>query len=88
MPSPREIKHDVIESGYTGYLKDKLEKASINPDKLRAMKLESQQSLRDNIRSYRKYAFELHEYRKKEDLKGSVTCELIHTSISLKRNHI
>ena len=92
--TPKQIKHDVQQSEYRGYLKDEI--LAINKqveprrtEKLQKLRQDTLQELNADLSRYRKCALELHRFRRTQDYTyNPVSCDDIHTSIGLKHNHI
>ena len=88
VPSIKAIWKEVAHLDYKGCKEDDIKKAAGNSSKLRALKAQSFLRLKNDISSYRKYALELHRYRKSHSTDDHLVCEDIHVSLSLKNNHI
>lgn len=92
--TPKQIKHDVQQSEYRGYLKDEIlaidkQAEPRRTEKFQKLRQDTLQELKADLSRYRKCALELHRFRKTQDYTyNPVSCDDIHTSIGLKHNHI
>ena len=92
--SLKEIRADVIATGYQGYrARDIIEADDKAEPKrsqtLRAMRAEAVSALREDVSRYRELARELAARRKAgTDEIETAICSCIHTAIGLKHNHI
>ena len=92
--TPKQIKGNVICSGYNGYLGGEIEAADrkTEPQRSQALKrfrARAMEELKRNISVYRRRTLELHRYRAANPLPDRPTCCAdIHTNISLKHNHL
>lgn len=91
---PKQIKANVIRSGYKGYLGDDIDAADRKPEPQRSQALKqfrarALEELKRDISGYRRRALELHRYRAANPLPDRPTCCAdIHTNISLRHNHL
>ncbi len=93
--TPKQIRESVRLSGYRGYLADDISHADRKPEPhrstaLRKLRAEVQRMLWADISRYREVARELHAYRKEHahvEVLPNMSAE-VHTSMSLKHNHI
>lgn len=91
---PKEIVIAVKARGYQGYKADDILQADKRPEPqrseaLRSIKANVLKSLWDDLSRYRALAIQLRKYRQTNDPKyAGEICNGIHTSISLKHNHI
>lgn len=91
---PREISAAVKVRGYQGYMADDIIQADKRPEPqrseaLRSIKANVLKSFWDDLSHYRALATQLRKYRQTNDPKyAGKICDDIHTSISLKHNHI
>jgi len=89
---PSQIKENVIKSAYQGYLAEDIEIAARKSEPQRSIAL---RKIKDSVNKrlyfdlsrYREVTRELHMHRKKSITKEP-QCDSIHTSLSLKHNHI
>jgi len=89
---PNQIKENAIKSGYKGYLKEDIENAANKAEPQRSIAL---RKIKDSVKNrlsfdlsrYREVVRELHLHRK-ENLDKEPQHHEIHTSLSLKHNHI
>ena len=88
IPTLKEIKQDAENSKYNGYREEEIQKCSHNNSKLRLLREQVRESLKKDISRYRQVALELHRYRKTTTEICDPICKDIHTSMSLKYNHI
>jgi hypothetical protein len=92
--TPRQILEDTRTSGYKGYLRDDIaaiDKKSepIRSDKLRQIRAETIKKLKSDLSRYRQCALQLHRHSKTElPINAVMSCNDIHTAISLKHNHL
>ncbi len=89
---PSQIKQNVIKSGYQGYLKEDIEKAAnkVEPQRsiaLRRIRESAKNDLFSDLSRYREVVRELSQHRA-SNLDKEPQHHDIHTSISLKHNHI
>jgi hypothetical protein len=91
---PKEILTEVKASGYQGYMADTIAKADNKPEpqrseSLRQIRAKVHCDLISDLSCYRECARELHQYRITAIYNGGgPECREIHTSISLKHNHL
>ena len=90
---PKEILENVEASGYKGYRQEDIEQEASKPEPhrsvaLRKLRQEFLNSLKDNLREYRRYTLELQLMRTEKMYDNSSICSDIHVSMSLKHNHI
>ncbi|ATG43639.1 hypothetical protein [Phaeobacter piscinae] len=92
--TPKQILEATRQSGYQGYCRDEIAKAAAlcepqRSAKLRAIKSEAMQGVRDDLTRYRQLALTLHRHGRQRPALDRVTaCDDIHTNISLKHNHL
>lgn len=90
----KEIRQSVIESGYQGYMIDRIQDADdkIEPRRselLRTIRAEVIATFRSDAHFYRSCATALRQRRAKGlDAKQPRCCEEVHQSIALKHNHL
>jgi len=92
---PKSILAAVKKSEYQGYKRDEIHQADNRPEpersaSLRSLRLTALNDLQADLRTYRKLACKLRDYRKMETAEQMVqsVCSDIHTSMSLKYNHL
>lgn len=90
---PRAILEHVKARGYRGYLSRDIDEADNmrepkRSQRLRAMREAASASLRANISRYREMARELHKERAGTSLSPKPICSELHSSVSLKHNHV
>ena len=87
--TPKQIKANVIRSGYKGYLGEKIAAEPQRSQALKQFRARAMEELKRDISGYRRRALELHRYRAANPLLERPTCCAdIHTNISLKHNHL
>lgn len=93
--TPKQILYAVISSGYQGYMADDIKQAGnkSEPDRSAALRVIRKKALKDlkaDLSSYRRFTCELREYRKmdKSEQDSQPLCSDIHTTMSLKYNHL
>ena len=92
--TPKQIKQDVMQSEYRGYLKDEIlaidkQAEPKRTEKLNKLRQDALQYLKSDLSRYRQCAFELHRFKKIHGQSyNPVSCDDIHTSIGLVHNHI
>ncbi|AUQ50909.1 hypothetical protein PhaeoP83_02659 [Phaeobacter inhibens] len=92
--TPKQILEATRQSGYQGYRRDGIAKAadlceSQRSAKLRAIRDEALQGVKDDLTRYRQLALTLYRHGRKPPALDRVTaCDDIHTNISLKHNHL
>ncbi len=93
--SPKQILATVKSSDYQGYRADDIWQADNKPEPqrsgvLRKLREETLKSLTSDLSSYRTFTNELREYRTldESELGDQAICSDIHTSMSLKHNHL
>lgn len=91
--SPKQILGEVKRSGYLGYREDEFRRVDeISEPKrsatLRALHEQERARLKADLSRYRDCARELSTYRAKERSELGVSCDGIHTAMSLKHTHI
>lgn len=93
--SPRQILFVVKVRGYQGYRDDDIKQAGNKPEParssaLRAIRQSVLKDLRSDLACYRRFACQLREHRKMDKLEqeNEPFCSDIHTSMSLKYNHL
>ena len=92
--SPKEIRQEVIDDGYRGYLKDEIMAIDRMAEpkrsqKLRQIREKTIEELKEDISRYRQCNLELHRYRLKSlQSDEPFGCHDVHTNIGLKHNHI
>jgi hypothetical protein len=92
--TPKQIKANVIRSGYKGYLGEEIAATDRKPEPQRSQALKkfrarAMEELKRDISGYRRRALELHRYRAANPIPESpACCADIHTNISLKHNHL
>jgi hypothetical protein len=90
----KEIREATRYSGYKGYRGDEIAAADKRHEpqrssQLRKIRTEVMDDLKRDISGYRQRALELHRYRKRHPFDPNpVSCDDIHTNISLKHNHL
>lgn len=94
MLTSKQIKANVIRSGYKGYLGDDIAAADrmSEPQRsqaLRSLRARGMEEFKRDIGGYRRRALDLHRYRATNPLPERPTCCAdVHTNISLKHNHL
>lgn len=93
--SPKQILENTRYSGYKGYRDDEIARLDrkVEPERsnnLRKLRCELIAKLKEDISGYRKRALELHRYRALNNnfTDVPVSCDDIHTNISLKHSHL
>lgn len=92
--TPKQIKANVIRSGYGGYLADDIAAADKKPEPqrsqaLRSLRARAMEEFKRDMGGYRRRVSDLHRYRAANPLPERPTCCAdIHTNISLKHNHL
>lgn len=92
--SPRQIQEAVRQSGYQGYLGDEIALAAKKSEpkrsqSLRVLRARAVSELKRDLSGYRRRALELHRHRAINTTpEQPVSCDDIHTNISLKHNHL
>lgn len=91
---PKQIREAVRYSGYQGYLSEEIEAADRKSEphrsqSLRRLRARAITELKRDISGYRRCALDLNCYREENPMAERPTCcAEIHTSISLKHNHL
>ncbi len=91
---PSEILAEVKASGYRGYMAERIAETDTHnepkrSERLRAIKADVLNSFRADLRRYREVVSELRRFRRRcGAMEALETCEAIHTSVSLKHNHL
>lgn len=91
---PKQIREDVRQSGYRGYLAKEIAAANAKPEPqrsraLRKLRARVCEDLAQDISGYRRRALQLHRYRATHPVPDHPKCsEDIHVNIALKHNHI
>jgi len=94
IPRLKEIRDAVIQSGYRGYMVERIDNADALPEprrseKLRALRDDVRAELDRDIRRYRVVARELRFYRHEQaTMSPGHSCDDVHTAMSLKYAHI
>lgn len=88
IPTLKEIKQDAEISSYNGYRAEDIKKCSQNNSKLKLLREQVRESLKNDISRYRQVALELHKYRKTTTEICDPICKDVHVNMSLKYNHI
>lgn len=92
--SPKQIRDNVRQSGYRGYLLDEITAAGNKPEPqrsraLRQLHTRAVEAFRQDMSGYRRCALQLHRYRAANPMDVCPTrCDNIHTAIGLKHNHL
>lgn len=92
--SPKQIRAEVIRRGYRGCSVYDIDKADAKSEpqrseQLRRIRAKAKEALRNDLSRYREVARELHQHRKQlQHGEHEPQCENVHTSMSLKHNHI
>lgn len=91
-PLPSAICQTARQDGYPGYRTDIAQAGTMSEphrsDRLRKIRAEVAEALRKDLAAYRKCIRNLRRYRKLDPRAGTAVCHDIHTSISLKHNHL
>ena len=94
VPTPKQIQAEAVASDYCGYMADdirQIDKMSEpkRSDKLRKLQTKFKADLRDDLSRYREVVRELHCERKTNPLRDiPVSCNDVHTAMSLKNAHL
>lgn len=93
VPKLKDIKNSVHSDGYEGYLADEIKALGRKHEPQRTRAINAMRSkliddLRRDISIYRRCVRELRQYRQEHPERKCATCAEIHTSMSLKHNHI
>lgn len=93
VPKLKDIKKAVYASGYEGYLAKDIEAIAGKPEPQRtrainAMRCKLVADLSRDVSIYRHCVRELRNYRREHPASNDASCAEIHTSMSLKHNHI
>ncbi|MEM6844646.1 MAG: hypothetical protein AAF632_20685 [Bacteroidota bacterium] len=92
--SLKQIRQSVNESDYKGYLADTIEQAASRAEParstaLRDLKATVLKEFKWNVSRYREVGLALHRFRKEQgSTNGQPECHDVHTSVSLKHNHL
>lgn len=92
--TPKQIKENVCQDGYRGYLRDDIAKADqrAEPSRsaaLRKLRDRALSELKRDLSGYRQRALELLRSRRENMIvEYSTCCDDVHTNISLKHNHL
>lgn len=90
----KAIRQSVVESGYQGYMIERIRDADAKPEPkrselLRTIRSEVVDSFRSDARRYRACASALRMHRSKGlDTQQPLACKDVHQNIALKRNHL
>lgn len=93
VPKLKDIKEAVYAGGYEGYLADDIKAIAKKPEPQRSRAIrEMRQNLIDNLRRdismYRRCVRKLRQHRATNTKAVEASCAEVHTSMSLKHNHI
>ena len=96
VPTPKQIRNEVVGSGYRGYMAEDIDIAAKRAEPKRSEALRNKirakvlDGLRSDISRYRQVAFKLHEHPRISATCGKevISCDNIHTAMSLKHAHI
>ncbi|MBO6815714.1 MAG: hypothetical protein JJ891_12690 [Rhizobiaceae bacterium] len=91
--TPKQIKQNAIDSDYKGYCADDIAQADRmaepkRSEKLRQYRSDFECSLRERLSRYRIIAFQLHRYRQETKITNPISCDDVHTNMSLVYNHL